>query len=306
MIYIGPHVFEVYEGPLKLLKLKALSDDEMGPYRTDEKADKGLSFDPVVATAYRETVHDDLMTITKKIFNQGYTMKVSNLMSLEALAKYYEFKPILAWFERYWEGLEKIAEINNLAAEAKNRPLKEHDTMKVIRDFKDDIELSDLGPEMKIARITYLEHESENLSSRIKQLELSFKMMENQDQESWLIDVSKDLSGYDKLIGKVKSNRITVAHLKGQFKEGKTVVTDDMIRLAKQVPFEKLLKLESAGSRKRCLCPFHNENTASFYIYPDTNRGHCHACGKNVDTIQYLIEVNKIGFNEAVLMLLQY
>jgi hypothetical protein len=306
MMFIGPHVFEVVEGKNKLLKLKAVSDEEMGPYRTDKNADRGVSFDPAIAAAYRDTVQDDLLMITKKIFNEGYIMKSKTLDSLEALAKYYDFKQILAWFDRYWDDLDKLEEINGLAAEAKNRPLKEHDILKVIRDFKDDIELSDLGPEMKLARITYLEEKFENLSSQIKDLELSFRMMENKDEAAWMIQLSKDFSGYDKLVGKLKSIQIAIGHLKGVFKDGKKVVTDDMILAAKQVPFEKILKLESAGSRKRCLCPFHNEKTASFYIYPDTNRGHCHACGKNVDTIQYLVEIEKLGFNEAVLQLLQY
>ena len=306
MIFIGPHVFEVYEGKNKLLKLRALSDEEMGPYRTDKNADRGMSFDPAVASAYRDTVQDDLLDVTKKIFNEGYIMKTSTLCSLEGLAKYYDFKQILAWFERYWEDLEIMAQIHGLAAEARNRPLKEHDTLKVIREFKDDIELSDLGPEMKLARITYLEEQSANICSQIKKLELSFRTMENQDQDSLMIQLSKDFSGYDKLVGKLKSNQITVAHLKGLFKNGKTVVTDDMIQQAKRVPFEKLLILEPAGSRKRCKCPFHNEKTASFYIYPDTNRGHCHGCGKNVDTIQYMVEIEKLDFNEAVLQLLAY
>jgi hypothetical protein len=233
-------------------------------------------------------------------------MKSKTLDSLDKLAEYYDFKQILAWFDRYWDDLDKLEEINGLAAEAKNRPLKEHDILKVIRSFKDEIELSDLGPEMKLARIAYLEEESKNLSSQIKELELSFQMMENRDEAGYMIQLSKDFSGYDKLKGKHKSIMITIAHLKGLFKDGKTIVTNDMIEQAKRVPFEKLLKLENAGSRKRCLCPFHNEKTASFYIYPDTNRGHCHGCGKNVDTIQYLVEIEKLGFNEAVLQLLAY
>ena len=34
-------------------------------------------------------------------------------------------------------------------------------------------------------------------------------------------------------------------------------------------------------------CPFHNEDTASMRIYPDTNTFHCFGCGKNGDTIEF-------------------
>jgi DNA primase catalytic core len=34
-------------------------------------------------------------------------------------------------------------------------------------------------------------------------------------------------------------------------------------------------------------CPFHDEDTASMRIYPDTNTFHCFGCGKNGDTIEF-------------------
>jgi len=306
MIYIGPYVFEVYEGRNKLLKLRAISDEEMGPYRTDPNGPKGFSYSPAIAEVYRNSVKEDLTTIAMKISNENCFMATKTLVSLESLAKVYEFKALMAWFERYWQEREDIAQANNLYAEAKNRANTDHETMKLIRAFKDEIELTDAGPEMRMARVKYLEAQNRNLSSVLKKMEARFNLMEFQDVDKWLIDLAKDMSGYEKMAGKVRSNKITIAHLMGKYSNKKTVVTDDMIKLAKKVPFDKLLKLEQVGSMKRCKCPFHNEKTASFYVYPDTNRGHCHGCGKNVDTIQYLVEVNKVEFNEAVLMLLSY
>jgi len=300
MIYIGTHVFELIETPQKMIKFRALSDEPMGPYR-----DGKLS--PALFEAYRDSVHNDLHWVTKKIFNEGYYIKAKSLEHLESLAKAYEFKPLMAWFERYWQEWDDIAFCNNFAAEAKNRPNTVHENQKLIREFKDEIYLSDDGPAMKQARISYLEEKNATILSHLKEMEADFQRMEDQDYEGWWIETAKQMRGYEKLAGKYRSNKITIGHLKGQYdSEKKTVVTDDMIAAAKKVPFNKLIKLEVVGNRAKALCPFHNEKTPSFVVYGDTNRGHCHGCGKNVDTIQYLVEAKKMEFNQAVLMLLDY
>jgi len=305
MIYIGSHVFEIIETPQKMLKLRCIHDGEMGPYRNSPDSANG-TFSPAIFAAYRDTVLDSLHYVTKKIYNEGYYMKAKIIETLESLAKAYEFKDLMAWFERYWQDRENISFCNNLAAEAKNRPNTEHENMKLIREFKDEIELSNDGPAMRLARVSYLQKINANLSSQIQEMETDFQRMEDHDTEGWLIDTAKELQGYEKLTGKHRSNMITIAHLQGAYDEKKTVVTDEMIELAKKVPFNKLIKLEVVGNRAKCLCPFHNEKTPSFVVYADTNRGHCHGCGKNVDTIQFLVETKKLKFNQAVLALLDY
>ena len=306
MIFIGPHVFEVFETPQKMLKFRCIHEGEMGPYRSDTDTHDSAALSPSIFSAYRDTVLETILDVTKRVFNKKAYMTDKNLRVLHSLAKQYEFKDLIAWFERYWKELEDIAFSNGFAAEAKERPNTEHENMKLVREFKDEIELTDEGPDMRIARITYLEQQNANLSSEIDPMEARIQQLEDRDTEEWLIEVYKDLSKYEKLTGKYRSNKITIAHLKGQYDEKKTVVTDDMIAAAKKVPFNKLIKLEVVGNRAKALCPFHNENTPSFVVYGDTNRGHCHGCGKNVDTIQYLVEIKKINFNEAVLMLLSY
>ncbi|RLB67641.1 MAG: hypothetical protein DRH08_03170 [Deltaproteobacteria bacterium] len=297
MIFIGEHTFEIIEKPNKLLAFREI--DRMGPYAHGD-------FSPAIFSAYRDLVLQSLQDVTKKVFNEDYILTSNRAMVLESLAKQYEFKDLVAWFKRYWEDMDNLALMNDFAGEVKERPNMEHENMKLIRAFKDEIELTDEGPDMRRARISYLEDENTNLSSQIRPIEADIQQLEDRDTEEWLIELRKEFSGYEKLTGKHRSNAITIAHLKGQYDEKKTVVTDDMIALAKKVPFNKILKLEVVGNRAKALCPFHNENTPSFVVYGDTNRGHCHGCGKNVDTIQYLVEIKKINFNEAVLMLLSY
>ena len=72
--------------------------------------------------------------------------------------------------------------------------------------------------------------------------------------------------------------------------------------IAKQTPilglysFQKLRKL---GSRHTALCPFHNEDTASFVIYPD-NSFHCFGCQAHGDAIDFMKLLKDCNFKEAV------
>jgi len=51
---------------------------------------------------------------------------------------------------------------------------------------------------------------------------------------------------------------------------------------------------------KTC-CPFHQEKTPSFTIYPKTNTFHCFGCGKNGDTIEFIQLKENITKHEAIL-----
>lgn len=61
-------------------------------------------------------------------------------------------------------------------------------------------------------------------------------------------------------------------------------------------PFQKLRKL---GSRYTALCPFHNDNTPSFVIYPD-NSFHCFGCQAHGDAIDFIKLIKECSFKEAV------
>jgi len=303
MIYIGPHIFQVKEGKLNLLYLQCIEKEEMGPYRTSRQ---GFDFSEAVAESYRDSVFKTLNKVTKKIFNEGCYMRDDSMHRLHRLAEYYKFSDVIAWFQRYWKKTKDESFANRLLLDAKNRPNIEYKNRETIADFKNDILLSDIGQEMIDAKIIHLKRTNTNLSSHIKIMEARYTHMEDQDCDGWIIELSKDFDNYKKITGVYRSNKISIAYLQGEYSDEKTIVTDEMIALAKKVPFDKLLKLEIFGARKRCLCPFHNETNPSFYVYPDTNRGYCHACDKSVDTIQYIVDVKKMGFNQAVLMLLSY
>jgi len=78
-------------------------------------------------------------------------------------------------------------------------------------------------------------------------------------------------------------------------------ITDDDIERAKQFPLENLLTPPTNRHFKnQYLCPFHEEKTPSFHLYPQTNSYFCFGCQKGGDVISYVMDKNKMEFVEAV------
>jgi hypothetical protein len=63
------------------------------------------------------------------------------------------------------------------------------------------------------------------------------------------------------------------------------------------------LSLKRVGSEWRCLCPFHNEKTASFSIFPGKDsvaRYHCFGCGARGDVVDLVMGMRSCSNDEAL------
>lgn len=69
----------------------------------------------------------------------------------------------------------------------------------------------------------------------------------------------------------------------------------DLVRIAESFG----VHLRQAGRTYQSLCPFHNERTASFHIYPPTHFV-CYGCGAKGDVISFVQLITKCTFKEAV------
>lgn len=75
------------------------------------------------------------------------------------------------------------------------------------------------------------------------------------------------------------------------------------IQKAKNVPIESIYDFKISqknSSRIRCICPFHDERTGSFFIFKDKNKCHCFSCGFHGDSIDFIEKLKAINFVEAV------
>jgi DNA primase len=60
------------------------------------------------------------------------------------------------------------------------------------------------------------------------------------------------------------------------------------------------VRLKKSGQNFTGLCPFHNEKTPSFAVHPVKQIYHCFGCGVGGDVFQFVMEIDKITFPEAV------
>ena len=65
------------------------------------------------------------------------------------------------------------------------------------------------------------------------------------------------------------------------------------------------VNLRRRGKNLVGLCPFHNEKTPSFCVYPENNSFFCFGCNKGGDVITFIMGVENLDFSEAVRLLAQ-
>jgi DNA primase len=58
--------------------------------------------------------------------------------------------------------------------------------------------------------------------------------------------------------------------------------------------------LKKAGRSYKGLCPFHQEKTPSFVVFPDSQNFHCFGCGKGGDIFTFYMEIERVDFREAL------
>ncbi len=65
------------------------------------------------------------------------------------------------------------------------------------------------------------------------------------------------------------------------------------------------VELKRAGRDYVCRCPFHSEKTPSCHIYTDDPHFHCFGCGAGGDVITFIMQIENIGYIEALRFLAQ-
>ncbi len=62
----------------------------------------------------------------------------------------------------------------------------------------------------------------------------------------------------------------------------------------------RYLTLTKSGTRYKGHCPFHKDDTPSFYVDPEKGLWHCFGCGEGGDLFAFLMKIERISFPEAL------
>ena len=58
--------------------------------------------------------------------------------------------------------------------------------------------------------------------------------------------------------------------------------------------------LRKRGTTLTGLCPFHNEKTPSFTVYPETQSFYCFGCGAGGDAVTFVRKIENLDYTDAV------
>jgi len=79
-----------------------------------------------------------------------------------------------------------------------------------------------------------------------------------------------------------------------------TVLDDIRARVGLADVIGRKVRLTRAGRQFKGCCPFHNEKTPSFLVYPDDGHYHCFGCGAHGSVFDFVMHSEGLGFREAV------
>lgn len=93
--------------------------------------------------------------------------------------------------------------------------------------------------------------------------------------------------------------------------QSKGHLNQDRIERAKKYPIVEIAEvyiqnIKRCGRAWRSLCPYHDERTPSFYLYPDTSTFHCFGYQEHGDVIALTQKLLSVGFIEAAKYLTPY
>lgn len=177
-------------------------------------------------------------------------------------------------------------------------------------------ELFEIFPEGKKAMKNSLKEKIELLKKQISErhsinMKLNTMIAEADMKDRELLEMAADVFWGDhfrQLEKELKAASFKLAYLNEKIDNNKksSYYSESQIAQAKAFKIESIFPnpLRQVGGRLQGRCPFHQDKTPSFTIYPHTNSFYCFSCNRGGSIITYIQMTKEYSFREAVKFLL--
>lgn len=156
--------------------------------------------------------------------------------------------------------------------------------------------IESMDKEWRIARRKdFLINEVVKLRKIVYNIKEGFNKLKRLKVPTWLLNIYSELNPYD--IHDRKLNRY-----ENELYMVKNEVTTELIERVKEVSIKELIGIptKKMGQLEWVHCPFHNDKTPSFAIYPGTGGWYCYGCGEGGSSIDFIMKRDNMTFLQAV------
>ena len=64
----------------------------------------------------------------------------------------------------------------------------------------------------------------------------------------------------------------------------------------------QVVRLQKSGKSLKGLCPFHNERTPSFYVFPESQTFRCFGCNEGGDVFSFVQKQQGLEFRDTLVL----
>jgi len=147
-------------------------------------------------------------------------------------------------------------------------------------------------PEPKLSRVKLLKKEldsAEFMQSKLISFQMAYSGNTRDFVDDWMIEVCEEIKKLERQIYFYKNKKEGNV----DFEQAKLFPILELFANYGLSPYP------SGNNRFKCICPFHQEKTASLMIYADKNNWHCFGCSAGSSTIDFVMNMEKCSSLEA-------
>lgn len=146
------------------------------------------------------------------------------------------------------------------------------------------------------------------LVQHAKLVELSAEVGDRGDVTDFFVRLGKTSQEFEELLSKAQSVPLAGTQVDRSIaiSAGKTnaELREKIDHLKRETPIESVvqsyIELRPSGTTLLGLCPFHDDRTPSFTVFPQARSFHCFGCGAHGDVLNFLQRVEHLSFRQAL------